>query len=435
MTTLNYSQALAELAQKGKWEPVGETTYLSSVDKCVYIGEEYDVEKGGEVPTWKKKIADAALYNNIQDDLEAQKLPRHVQRQRGIEAGVYKADDIYAAFDKSVHDAVNVYATEFVPRLNKGMKLSQINAELKQRGMGAATLSGDTFATLRNTQTEFKKIRYLDRQSHILKDLVSSMPTNSLDPVRFATFEGSDSIKEKVGEFETPTTGLGRYTEHSFTIDKYIGGFNVAPSFFQYDMGRYSNIIGDHLRDQVGEIDEIRNKRVYEIMVGAGVSTVAATGSWSVRASGLNTNDPLKDIRPILYTANTAGRGAKMNFIAMNQNLLGAVQGNTFLRPAVNPNDSGSTAGMPTLVAEDNTIFGPGYLVGLPNLRVGIDNMLTDANSVVVGSSEAIIFSEGPSASRSFVDQRSEVLMRQNKWWFGVYLYDDQLIKRITGAA
>jgi hypothetical protein len=375
------------------------------------------------------------LYNNIQDDLENQKLPRHVQRQRGIEAGVYKADDIYAAFDKSVHDAVNVYATEFVPRLNKGMKLSQINTELKQRGMGAATLSGDTFATLRNTQTEFKKIRYLDRQSHILKDLVSSMPTNSLDPVRFATFEGSDSIKEKVGEFETPTTGLGRYTEHSFTIDKYIGGFNVAPSFFQYDMGRYSNIIGDHLRDQVGEIDEIRNKRVYEIMVGAGVSTVAATGSWSVRASGLNTNDPLKDIRPILYTANTAGRGAKMNFIAMNQNLLGAVQGNTFLRPAVNPNDSGSTAGMPTLVAEDNTIFGPGYLVGLPNLRVGIDNMLTDANSVVVGSSEAIIFSEGPSASRSFVDQRSEVLMRQNKWWFGVYLYDDQLIKRITGAA
>jgi hypothetical protein len=315
------------------------------------------------------------------------------------------------------------------------MKLSQINAELKQRGLSAATLSGDTFATLRNTQTEFKKIRYLDRQSHILKDLVSSMPTNSLDPVRFATFEGSDSIKEKVGEFETPTTGLGRYTEHSFTIDKYIGGFNVAPSFFQYDMGRYSNIIGDHLRDQVGEIDEIRNKRVYEIMVGAGVSTVAATGSWSVRASGLNTNDPLKDIRPILYTANTAGRGAKMNFIAMNQNLLGAVQGNTFLRPAVNPNDSGSTAGMPTLVAEDNTIFGPGYLVGLPNLRVGIDNMLTDANSVVVGSSEAIIFSEGPSASRSFVDQRSEVLMRQNKWWFGVYLYDDQLIKRITGAA
>jgi hypothetical protein len=375
------------------------------------------------------------LYNNIQDDLEAQKLPRHVQRQRGIEAGVYKADDIYAAFDKSVHDAVNVYATEFVPRLNKGMKLSQINTELKQRGMGAATLSGDTFATLRNTQTEFKKIRYLDRQSHILKDLVSSMPTNSLDPVRFATFEGSDSIKEKVGEFETPTTGLGRYTEHSFTIDKYIGGFNVAPSFFQYDMGRYSNIIGDHLRDQVGEIDEIRNKRVYEIMVGAGVSTVAATGSWSVRASGLNTNDPLKDIRPILYTANTAGRGAKMNFIAMNQNLLGAVQGNTFLRPAVNPNDTGSTAGMPTLVAEDNTIFGPGYLVGLPNLQVGIDNMLTDANSVVVGSSEAIIFSEGPSASRSFVDQRSEVLMRQNKWWFGVYLYDDQLIKRITGAA
>lgn len=433
MKTINYNSALSELAQKGKWDQVGETTWLSSVDRCIYIGTEFDIDKG-EVPTFQKKIADALLYNAIQDDLEEQRKPKHM-RQRGVEAGVYQPEDVYKAFDKSIHDVVNVYSTEYAPLLAKGKKFSEINASLKQRGLGAATLSGETFATLRNTQTQFRATRYLTRQSHILRNLVSSLPVNSLDPVKFNTFEGSDSIKEKVGEFETPTTGLGRYTEHQYTIDKYIGGFNVAPSFFMYDMGQYNNIIGDHLQDQVGEIDEIRNKRVYEIMVGAGVSTVAATGSWSLRASNLNTNDPLKDIRPILYTANTANRGAKMNFIAMNQNLLGTVQANTWLRPAVNPNDTNTTTGMPTLIAEDNAIFGAGYLVGLPNLQVGIDNMLTDANGVVVGSSEAIIFSEGPSASRSFVDQRSEVLMRQNKWWFGVYLYDDQLIKRITGAA
>lgn len=433
MSTINYSTALQELAQKGKWDQVGETTWLSAVDQCVYIGTDYDMDKGGEIPTWKKKIANASLYNAIQDDLAEQQKPKHL-RQRGVEAGVYQAEDIYKAFDKSVHDVVNIYASEYAPRLSKNMKFSQINSELKRRGMGAATLTGETFATLRNTQTQFRATRYLTRQSHVLKDLVSTLPTNSLDPIRFNVFEGSDSIKEKVGEFESPTSGLGRYTEHSYTIDKYIGGFNVAPSFFSYDMGQYSNIIGDHLADQVGEIDEIRNKRVYELMVGAGVSTVAATGSWSVRASNLNTNDPTKDIRPILYTANTAGRGAKMNFIAMNQNLLGTYITNTYLQPAINPNDTGRVV-QPTLIAEDNAIFGAGYLQGLPTLRVGVDNMLTDANGVVVGSSEAIIFSEGPSSSRSFVDQRSEVLMRQNKWWFGVYLYDDQLIKRITGAA
>lgn len=424
MTTMQYAEALNEVVNNGNIVPIGETVWHNSKDRGLYVGTKRTGFK--EEPTWAKKIADGSLFNKIQDDLDKQ--------QKGLGAGVYKQDDIYKALDKSVHDVFNVYSQYYAPELEKGKKYSDITADLKHRGLGAATLSGQTFATLRNTSTQFRVIRYLERTQHILKDLVSTITVTSLDPVKFGSFEGSDSIKEKVGEFETPTTGLGKYTEHQFTIDKYIGGFNVAPEFFMYDYGQY-DIIGDHLRDQVGEIDVIRNKRVYEIMTGAGVTAVPAAGSWSLlAATGFNVNNPTVDLRPIIYTMNTSGRGSKANFIAMNANLLTTYETNTYIGPNPNPNDTGRAV-QPTTVAEDNVILPAGSLVGLRNLRVGVDSMLTDVNGVVVGSSDAIVFAEGPSSSRSFVDQRSEVLMRQNKWWFGAYLYDANLIKRITGAA
>ena len=421
--TLDYSEAINNISKNGSFIPIGEDVWHNTNDDGLYIGTKNTVK--GPIPTWKKKIANAKLFNAITDDLEKQ--------EKGMGAGIYKPDDIYKALDKSVHDVFNVYASDYDPLLKQGKTFSEIREIQARKGQAAATLSGQTFATLRNTNTQFRTIRYLARATHILTQLTTRMTVTSLDPVKFGAFEGSDSISEKVGEFETPQTGLGRYTETQFTIDKYIGGFNVAPEFFMYDYGQY-DIIGDHLKDQVGEIDEIRNKRVYELMVGSGVTTQAATGSYSLLASGLNVNNPMKDIRPLQYAMNTAGRGSRANFIAMNANYLATFQTSTFLGPNPNPNDTGRAVQL-TTIPEENQVMGGGTIVGLPGLAVGVDNMLTDANGIILGSTDAIIFADGPSSSRSFVDQRSEVLMRQNKWWFGVHLYDDVLIRRITGGA
>ena len=418
--TINYQVALNTLANNGNWAPIGKTIWRRSTDNnSLWIGSQPTLE--GEIPTWEKKLVDTQKFNMIEDAVAG----------RGKAAGTFKADDIYSALDKSMHDVFNVYSSYYAPEIKRGKTFKQIGEGLKSRGLGAATLSGQTFATLRNTATQLRVIRFIERTPHFLLNATTRMTVDDLTPVKFGDFQGSDSISEKVGEFETPMTGLGKYTQHEFKIDKYIGGFNVAPEFFMYDYGQY-DIIGDHLRDQVGEIDEIRNKRVYEIMVGTGVTTVAAAGSWSALTGQLNTNNPTKDIRPIVYTMNNLGKNQRAEYIVMNTNLLTTYETNTFIGPAQNPNDTGMTT-FPTDVPMENGVIGS--LRGLRGLTPIIDSMLSDADGVVIGSRAAIVFADGPSSSRSFVEQRSEVLMRQNKWWFGPYLFDATLIKRITGAA
>jgi hypothetical protein len=267
---------------------------------------------------------------------------------------------------------------------------------------------------------------------HVLLNFVDRFAVPDLMKVYFAEFTGSDSISEDVGEWETPQTGLGEYTQHNFGIKKYIGGFNVAPEFFLYDYQPY-DIIGDHLRDQVGEIEEIRNKRIYELWTGPGVATVPAAGLWDALdpATGWNVNHPLKDVNPIKYAMETAG-GAFPNFVAMNGNVLAAYQTNTYVGANPNPNDTGR-AFQPTDSPTGNTAGGVS-LVGLQGYRVGIDAMLTNADGFVFGWDKATMFADGPSGSRSYVEQQSETLVRQNKWWFGAYLYDGTKIKRITGV-
>lgn len=418
--TIQHQVALNALAQKGQWAPIGETIWRRSTDKnSLWIGTQRSLD--GELPTWKKRLINTSEYHMIKEAAEG----------RGKAAGTYKADDVYKAIDKSAHDVFNVYSQYYEPELQKGKTFSQINDGLKQRGLASATLSGQTFATLRNTATQLRVIKFIERTPHFLLNATTRMTVDDLTPVKFGSFTGSDSISEKVGEFETPMTGLGTYTQHEFRIDKYIGGFNVAPEFFMYDYGQY-DIIGDHLRDQVGEIDEIRNKRVYEIMVGAGVTGVAAAGSWSGLTGQLNTFNPTRDLRPIIYTMNNLGSRSRAEYVIMNANLLTTYETNTFIGPAQNPNDTQNST-FPTEIPFENGSIGS--LRGLRGITPIIDSMLSDADGVVVGSRDAIIFADGPSSSRSFVEQHSEVLMRQNKWWFGPYLYDAALIKRITGAA
>ena len=396
--------------------PIGEAVFRRPSDGDLYIGSYAD---GYElIPTWEKKIMRTKEYSEI---------------DKGIGAGtIQDTGQLLDCYDPEFQQDMIRYSKYYVPELRRGKKFEEINHDLKSKGLSAGTFSGQTFASLRNTTAQYKLIKYTERPPHILTDgrLVTNTGIDDLMPVKFAEFIGSDIIHERIGEFTMPFSGKGRYVTHQFTIERYGSGFTITPEFSYYDYGQL-DIVGDHLRDEAGQLEYVKSKRVYEIMTGAAAGTDAAAGSWSLlNAGGNNVNSPLTDVDPLAYAMNTGGRG-QSNFVLSNRTILSTYLRNTHINGQINPNNF--NAPLITSVPQTNTILTG--IKGLETFNYGVDSMITDANGFILGSNEAIIFGTGPSVSRSWQEQGTDNLYRMNKWFFGGYLYDATMITRITGVA
>lgn len=173
-----------------------------------------------------------------------------------------------------------------------------------------------------------------------------------------------------------------------------------------------------------------QNEEVYAKMVSGDVSTIASVGgSWSAYTGGDSDTNPQDTIDDI-YNALEAV-GGTIEYAVSNRNIYAARELNTYIKGAIQPRPN-VNPGRDILDIPRGNGQAPATLFDPPWYR---DSMFSDSDGVLMGMRKAIKLGIGPSFTRTYSDDMVGVRGVINKWFFGGYVFDGTLLRRITGPA
>lgn len=400
---------------KFRFDRISPFIWTRPSDGCQYIGTELN-EFGGFQPTYQEKISEGRSS---------------IDTAKGIANGdITDAEKIFDHFKGEWYEKQRVYMTAYLPRYQRGESVDDITADLKAHGFaGGGTLTGETFNDLRATQIQIAGVRISRAREHVLLQLVEVINVDKLHPVGYMDFATQNAIHKMLGEFEIPYQGTAGATTHSWSIDRYGAKFSIGEEFYLYD---YPNVrIIDAMMDDIGgQLQLAKNEEVFEKMTSADVTTQAVVGgSWSLYASNLSTHNPDATI-DVVYNALDALDGT-IEYAVSNRNHYRARELNTYIKGQIQPQPNVNPGRGLLDIPRNN---GAHAATGL-EFPWYIDNMFADADGIVLGQRDAIKFANGPSFTRTYEDSQVGVRGVINKWFFGGYVFDGLLVRRITGAA
>lgn len=369
-------------------------------------------EQGGVFPTWERRELDANGF---------------LETEKGI--ANESITDAQAIFDHfKDYEMARIFMLDYIPRYDAGQSYADITAELKAQGN--ATIDSETFSSLRSTQIQVVGVRTASVMQHYLLNLVEVVNVDKLHPIGYMDFASQNRIHKKLGEFEVPYQGTAQASMKSWEIDRYGSKFSIGEEYYLYDYPNL-NILDKIQEDIQGKLMVAKNEEVYQKMISADVTTIASTGgAWDDVTSGVSNTDPRLTLFAVREAIKQTGLG-RAEYTLSNSNYLSAYELNTNINgisnPAVNINPVKNVLDLPT----DNG--GPFQARGWDR-PWWIDDLFTDGNGVIVGQKDAIKFGNGPSFTRTYTDDQVGVRGVINKWFFGAYVFDGLLVRRITGA-
>lgn len=389
----------------------GPYIWNNPVTNRIYEGTELN-EHGGVFPTWKREIINTGEFFTA---------------EKGIANGdINDAEKIFDSF-KDYEDA-RTFMLSYMPRYDAGQTVNEITSDLKAQGN--ATIDGETFSALRSTQIQIVGVRVASTMQHYLLNLVEVVNVDKLHPLGYMDFATQNTISKKIGEFQIPYQGTAQATMKQWEIDRYGSKFSIGEEFYLYDYPNL-NILAQIQQDIQGKLLIAKNEEVYEKMISTDVTTIASTGgAWDALTSGVSDTDPRLTLFAVREAIKQTGLG-RAEYTLSNSNIFAAYEMNTNINgisnPAVNINPVKSVLDNPT----DNG--GPFQARGWDR-PWWLDDIMTDANGVIVGQKDAIKFGNGPSFTRTYSDDQVGMRGVINKWFFGAYVFDGLLVRRITGA-
>lgn len=373
-------------------------------------------EQGGVFPTWEKKIVDAQEFLNTQKGIANEEISDNQK--------------IFDAYHKNRYNDARIFMLDYMPAYDQGKSVNEITADLKAQGN--ATIDGETFSALRSTQIQIVGVRIASAVQHYLMNLVEVVNVDRLAPIGYMDFATQNNIHKKIGEFQIPFQGTAQATLKSWEIDRYGSKFSIGEEFYLYDYPNL-NILGAMQADIQTKLAIAKAEEIYEKMISTAVTSFASVGgSWSAVASGTSVTDPRLTIRGVTEAIRQTGLG-RAEYALSNMNIFSAAELNTNINgvsnPAVNINPVKTVLDMPS----DNG--GPFQNRAFPDRPWWIDDIMTDADGIIIGQKDAIKFGNGPSFTRTYEDTQVGMRGVINKWFFGAYVFDGLLVRRVTGAA
>lgn len=409
---VNYKRP-ADMTMGGMFDfKPGPYIWNNPVDGKIYEGTGI-TEYGGVYPTWKKEIVDAQEF---------------LATEKGIaNESISDSQKIFDSYNRSLYEDARVYMLDYLPRYNRGETVNNITADLKAQGN--ATIDSETFSALRSTQIQVVGVRVASVMPHYLLNLVETVNVDKLSPIGYMDFASQNKIHKRLGEFEVPYQGTAQATIKSWEIDRYGSKFSIGEEYYLYDYPNL-NILNLIQQDIQGKLLVAKNEEVYAKMISSDVTTFTSNGAWDDVSSGISDHDPRLDLFAVREAIKQTGLG-RAEYTLSNSNHLSAYELNTHINgtsnPAIDVNPVKNVLDIPT----DNG--GPFQARGWDRPWY-LDDLFSDANGVIVGQRDAIKFGNGPSFTRTYTDDEIGVRGVINKWFFGAYVFDGLLVRRITGA-
>jgi hypothetical protein len=357
--TPNYSTFLPQYKEEG------DAIWYNPETDGIYIGEDSE-----QNPTWS---------------INKWNLGEYREKQELLEKGVY--NDIEGAALAGVNQNDYGKVQEFMSIADKVEKDGHAK-NLDNYIRSAAILRREDFMQFKTVKAQAKIIS-TTVPTHAVLSTITQTPVSDFTTKIWTQGTPYDVVAEDLPELGIPDTGYMNFTSQEISLKRY--GTNVAFTEEFLSQSFDVDIKGAMLKNMVGQIDLVKNKKAADVLNAANLD---AKANWETQTvPGKSDNNPGTHIDAEIQKLFDTNRGSGRWTLASNQRTARAFENNTFI------NDINTFVYEPVKYSYGNKIAGE--VKGFTGLRWLIDTFIAP-QSFIAFDPEAIMFLNGPTRTVNY---------------------------------